>query len=59
MLSLALLLSAVAAKAAALSQFIDVADGVWPGYSNCRDESCLGVNGEAWENQMKTDAENA
>jgi hypothetical protein len=34
-------------------------DPVWPGYPNRRNESWLERGSEAWENQMKTDAENA
>ena len=30
-----------------------------PDIRTFEDESCLGAKGEAWENQMKTDAENA
>lgn len=30
-----------------------------PGYWSFRDESCLGVKGEARKNQIKTDSENA
>src|SRR5947199_1964802 len=32
---------------------------VWPGYSNCRIDSCLGTMDEAWENQVRTDVETA
>jgi hypothetical protein len=32
---------------------------VWPEYLNRRNESWLERGSEAWENQMKTDAENA